>query len=206
MTHDVADTSASPRLCAATVDGAMTPPYERGGPAAIVHLGVGAFARAHLGVYADELLRTGHDALVRGVSLRSPDAERRLGPQDGLYSVTEREPAGDGPPLVRGAFCSVGTGPAAAVEALADPSTTMVTLTVTEKGYGVDEAPAVLAAGLAARDRSLPAPVVVSLDNLADNGRLLRRRVLEAAGLIDRDLAHWIDREVRFPCSIVQEQ
>ena len=203
MSRNVAGAPVQGRLSAATVGAGHVPPYERGGPAPIVHLGVGAFARAHVGVYADELLRGGHDALVRGVSLRSSDAEARLGPQDGLYSVTEREPTGDGPPQVRGAFRSVGTGTAAAVEALADPSTTMVTLTVTEKGYGVDEAPAVLAAGLAARDRSWPAPAVASLDNLADNGVLLRRRVLAAAERIDVDLARWIDAEVRFPCSVV---
>jgi fructuronate reductase len=203
VTHDVADTTTHPRLCTATLRVADTPPYERGGPAAIVHLGVGAFARAHLGGYADTLLRGGHDALIRGVSLRSPAAQRQLGPQDGLYTVTECEPSGDGAPRVHGAIASVGTGSAAAAEAIAAPSTTMVTLTVTEKGYAVDEAPAVLAAGLAARDRSVLPPVIASLDNLADNGVLLRRRVLDVAGRIDTALARWIEHEVRFPCSVV---
>ena len=191
------------RLASATVRAQHAPPYERGGPAPIVHLGVGAFARAHLGVYADGLLRSGHGALVHGVSLRSPHAEAQLGPQDGLYSLTERERQGDAAPLVLGAFGAVGTGPDVAIEAIAAPSTTMVTLTVTEKGYGIDEAPSVLAAGLSARDRSLPAPVVASLDNLADNGVLLRRRVLAAAERIDVGLARWIEHEVRFPSSVV---
>jgi fructuronate reductase len=177
-----------------------TPEYERGGPAPIAHLGVGAFARAHLGVYADDLLRSGWPARIRGVSLRSPRAAKQLGPQDGLYTLVEREPGEDCPPRVLGAIGSVATGRAAAVEAIAAPETTLVTLTVTEKAYEPDQAPAVVAEGLARRDRTLPAPVVASLDNVLDNGALLRHRVLEAA---DADLARWIAEEVRFPSSVV---
>ena len=66
--------------------------YDRSAPPSIVHLGVGAFARAHLAVYADDLLRAGHPAMIRGVSLRSRSAEDQLGPQDGLFAVDEREP------------------------------------------------------------------------------------------------------------------
>ena len=69
------------------------PAYDRVGPPAIVHLGIGAFARAHVAVYADDLLRAGCPAAIRGVSLRSARAEEELGPQDGLYTVTDREPA-----------------------------------------------------------------------------------------------------------------
>jgi fructuronate reductase len=61
-------------------------------PQRITHLGVGAFARAHLGVYADDLNRRGWPALIRGVSLMSDRAEREMEPQDGLYTVAEREP------------------------------------------------------------------------------------------------------------------
>ena len=83
------------RLSAATLGEAhadLVPTYDRHAPATIVHLGVGAFARAHLGVYADDLLRSGRPATIAGVSLRSPTAEEQLGPQDGLFTVVEREP------------------------------------------------------------------------------------------------------------------
>jgi fructuronate reductase len=86
------------------------------------------------------------------------------------------------------------------VEATAAPETTLVTLTVTEKAYEPDQAPAVVAEGLARRDRALPPPVVASLDNVLYNGALLRQRVLEAA---DADLARWIAEAVRFPSSVV---
>ena len=61
----------------------------------IAHLGLGAFARAHLAVYADELLRRGRPALIRGVSLRSRRAQDQLEPQDGLFTVAVREPGED---------------------------------------------------------------------------------------------------------------
>jgi fructuronate reductase len=188
-------TSPTERLSAAAFEG-----YDRSSPSSIVHLGVGAFARAHLGVYADALLRQGWPATIRGVSLRSPRAEEQLAPQGGLYSVLEREPGEDPPPRVLGAFTQVVTGRDQAVAAIADPATTMVTLTVTEKGYEPGAVPAVVAEGLARRDRTVPPPVVASLDNLLDNGTLLRDRVLEAA---EGDVARWIADEVRFPNSVV---
>ena len=163
-----------------------TLPYDRSGPAPIVHLGVGAFARAHLGVYADDLLRAGHPALIRGVSLQSPRAEHLLGPQDGLYSLTVENEA----PRIIGSFVSVATGPDAAVAAIAAAETTLVTLTITEKGYDGD-APAVVADGLRRRhDAGLPPVVVASLDNLSVNGEVLGERVGHPVG-------------VRFPNSVV---
>src|ERR1700689_1752219 len=89
------------RLSTRTVAGvhaATLPNYDRSSAPAITHIGFGAFARAHLGVYADELLRLGHPALIRGVSIRSRRAQDQLTPQDGLYTVAEREP-GEGATL-----------------------------------------------------------------------------------------------------------
>jgi len=191
------------RLTPSTVGPAESPPYDRRAAAGIVHLGVGAFARAHLGNYADELLRLGHPALIHGVSLRSPLAEQQLAPQDGLYTLSEREPGHVGAPRVLGAFRSVATGRDEAIRAIAAPTTSLVTLTVTEKGYDVGAAPAVVAAGLAARGRDLVPPVVASLDNVADNGALLRARVVAAAERRDPGLSRWIAEEVRFPSSVV---
>ena len=66
------------RMSTATLAGAqvqLAPPYERSAVQNITHLGVGAFARAHLGVYADDLNRRGWPALIRGISLMSDRAE-----------------------------------------------------------------------------------------------------------------------------------
>ena len=185
--------------------------YDRSAPPSIAHLGVGAFARAHLAVYADDLLRAGHPAMIRGVSLRSRTAEDQLGPQDGLFTVDEREPGREPTLRVVGSLASVGTGVDAAIEAIAAPTTALVTLTVTEKGYELDpldggvpaSAPAVLAHGLDRRRGQGPPPVVASLDNVMDNGTLLGQRVIEAAEAFDAGLARWIMEHVAFPCSVV---
>jgi fructuronate reductase len=191
------------------------PTYDRGRTASIVHLGVGAFARAHLGVYIDDLSRLGRPTLIRGVSLRSERALGQLVVQDGLYTVSEREPGRDEPLRVIGSITRVDSGAAAAVDAVAASTTTLVTLTISEQGYDVEpeelehpedphSAPGVIALALARRRRSgIPPPVLVSMDNVLGNGGVLRRRVMEVAGQIDDELPAWIADEVRFPTSVV---
>lgn len=202
------------RLTDVTLPGAFAPPYDRSAPPGIVHVGVGAFARAHLACYADELLRAGWPAMIRGVSLRSRRAEEQLAPQDGLFAVLER--GEDQPPSVTvvGSLASVETGPAAAVDAIADPATTMVTTTVTERGYELEpgdlevgrvpaSAPAVIARGLLARPGDAPPPVIAALDNLLDNGRVLRARVREVVAGVEPERVDWFDRSIAFPSSVV---
>ncbi len=191
------------------------PKYDRTGPATIVHIGMGAFARAHLGVYADDLLRVGRPALIRAVSLRSRRAEEQLSPQDCLYTVAEREPASEPELRVIGSFTSVATGSAAALEALTAPTTGLVTLTITEKGYDLDledaarphhshSAPGVLAHVLAHWQASgRTPPIIASLDNLSGNGSLLHSRVSEIASHIDAALPEWIAEHVSFPDSVI---
>jgi fructuronate reductase len=194
----------------------LLPEYERAGAPVIAHLGFGAFARAHVAVYADELLRRGTPARIRGVALRSRRAQDQLEPQDGLFTVAVREP-GTAPTLrVVGALASMETGPAAALAALTAPATKLVTLTITENGYSsaIDEetalgalpssAPALIALSLEWRRLAgLPPPVFAPLDNLLDNGTVLRERVLHEAERVDGALAAWIARGVCFPSSVV---
>ena len=117
---------------------------------------------------------------------------------------------------VVGALASMESGPAAALAALTAPTTKLVTLTITENGYSdsADEepasgalpssAPALIALALDRRRQAgLPAPVFAPLDNLLDNGTVLRARVLDEAERIDGALAAWIARDVRFPSSVV---
>ena len=182
---------------------ATIPSYDRSLPPRIVHLGVGAFARAHLGAYADDLLRQGWPATIHGISLRSPTAERQLLPQAGLYTIEEREIEDVVPLRVIGALTSVATGSDAAIAAIAAPETSMVTLTVTEKAY--DEASpvaALLAEALAHRHSlGLPPPIIAPMDNLLRGGSLLRARVVAAAA--GHPSADWIEHEVAFVNSVV---
>lgn len=193
----------------------------------IVHIGPGAFHRAHQAVYVDDLLARYPDWGICGVSLHSTGVRDALRPQGGLYALAL---LGEQPGLrVIGAvreLLAAREEQAAVIARLADPAVRLVTLTITEKGYclaGEDldlthpdivhdlAAPAAprsaigyLAAGLQARRaRGLQPWTVLSCDNLAGNGLRLRRAVLQFGERIDPDLARWIDSEVAFPCSMV---
>lgn len=198
------------RLATATLElvrDAEVPRYDRSPPPSIVHVGVGGFARAHLAVYADDLLASDHPATIRGVSLRSHRAERELAEQDGLFSVTTREHASPPKTRIVGSLTSITTGEGPAIDAIADPGTTLVTLTVTEKGYRLDASdsvPFVLATALDLRRTRTHEPLVIaSLDNLIDNGSLLERQVQRAARWIGGSLDEWITEAVQFPRSVV---
>ena len=197
----------------------------------IVHLGFGAFHRAHQGVATQAALRhqPGPWGIV-AVNLRSAGPIRDLAAQDGLYSVTVRGPGGDRVEVIGvtvGWLCAAEDRDQV-LDRLADPDTRIVTLTITEKAYGLDPAtggldlahPAI-AADLADPDRPTGAVgmivaalarrrangtaafAVVSCDNLPANGRVLARLVREMAARRDRGLADWIAAEVAFPSSMV---
>lgn len=208
------------------------PAYDRKSlKAGIVHIGIGAFHRAHQAIYTDLALEDSFgDWGITGVSLRSTEIARDLRDQDYLYSVVTRDRSGDSIRVV-GAI----VGAVAASEdrekllaLLADPATRIVTMTVSEKAYGVDPTtggldlnhPAVatdikapehpvgvigyLTEGLRRRRDAGIAPfTVLCCDNLPSNGRVVRRLVLEMAAMRDRALAAWIGEAVTFPSSMV---
>ena len=124
----------------ATLPGEVAQPgYARGEQArGIVHLGIGAFHRAHQAVYTDDAMAAGdRDWAITGVSLRSRQVHEQLAPQDGLYTVATRDAEGEQLRLI-GAVREVlvaPDAPDAVAAALAAPATRIVTLTVTEKGY-----------------------------------------------------------------------
>ena len=136
------------RLSASTLAGLPAPirrpAYDRSGlKPGIVHLGLGAFARAHLAEYTEDALERRFGAWgIVGASLQRPDQRDRLQPQDGLYTLLKRAPAG--PELrIIGSVLDVlvaPESPSALVARLAAPETRIVSLTVTEKGYCHDPA------------------------------------------------------------------
>jgi fructuronate reductase len=170
-----------------------------------VHLGLGAFARAHVAVYCDDLLARGvGDAGIHGISLRSPATRSALEPQDGLYTLVEAE--GDRTELrVIGSVRQVEVGEAAAAAAIADADTRAVTMTITEKGYARSGAAArAIVTGLRQRrELDLPPPVVVSCDNHPANGAVARAAVVDHARETNDELANWIESEVAFPSTMV---
>jgi fructuronate reductase len=161
----------------------------------VVHLGIGAFHRAHQAVVFDDL-----GWGVRAASLRSASVRDAMAPQDNLYSLVVGEDV-----RVIGAVRQVIVArehPQALIDALAAPETQIVTLTVTEKGY----LPGAGAAGFLARGldlrraRGLAPFTAISCDNLAENGRKLRDTVLAESGGALRD---WIAERGAFPQTMV---
>ncbi|NDW00928.1 mannitol dehydrogenase family protein [Salipiger sp. PrR002] len=197
----------------------------------IVHLGLGAFHKAHQAALTDlAMTAEGGDWRILGVSLRSPKASDELHPQNGLYTLIVKGAEGTSAQVigsVADAICSAGH-PEPALAAMAAEGTKIVSLTVTEKAYGLDRAaqgcdvahPAV-AADLASpqapqgvlglltealrrrRDAGFAPFTVLCCDNLPENGVLLRGAVVDFARRIDPDLSEWIALNVAFPSTMV---
>ncbi len=195
--------------------------YQRSAMASgIVHFGIGAFHRAHMAWYTDLAMEAGaRDWLITGVSMRSPDMAERLNPQDGLYTLVERDGVGARARVI-GAVDRVlvaPDAPAAIVAALAAPATRIASFTITEKAYGrstnggLDPALAgagsiypLLAAGLSARRAAgLSGITLMSCDNLADNGAVLRRLLLAWLDAHDPATTEWAAQSCSFPATMV---
>lgn len=196
----------------------------------IVHLGIGAFFRAHCAVYiAEAMAASGGDWGILGVSLQSPGTRDLLAPQSFAYTALELGPNGRTPHVIE-AVCDMLVAPEdpeAVLSRMADPLVRIVSLTVTEKGYchepstgrlNMDHpdirhdlttalprsAPGFLVRALQRRrDAGLRPFTVLTCDNLPSNGQLVRGIVLDLARAIDPDLADWIASEGRFPSSMV---
>ncbi|HEX6118509.1 MAG TPA: mannitol dehydrogenase family protein, partial [Dongiaceae bacterium] len=196
----------------------------------IVHLGIGAFHRAHQAVYTDTALR--HDPAwgTVGASLRGADTRNALAPQDGLYTVAVRSADGDALRVI-GAVQRVLVAPerpAALLETMADPRICIVSLTVTEKGYCHDpatgelneahpdiihdlakphtprSAPGLIVAALAKRRAAGVAPfTVLTCDNLPANGRMVKRILTRFGGLVGRGLGDFVAAELACPATMV---
>ena len=197
----------------------------------VVHVGVGAFHRAHQAVYFDELAQRGISSEwgITGVGLHSEEVRAALAPQNWLYTVIERGAAAERIRVV-GAMknCLLArTDPETVFAVMARKETRLVTLTVTGGGYHVDPvtgqldrdhpdagptarsrapltAAGYLVEALDRRRRDRIAPfTVLSCDNVPHNGSVARTAVTGLAALRDRRLARWIEHEVAFPDSVV---
>ena len=202
------------------------PTYDRSAlTAGIVHIGVGGFHRSHLATYADELASTGHrDWAIVGSGVMPTDARMAqvLGAQDGLYTLVTRSDQGTSVQVIGSIvdFTLAASDAEPLVSRIADPATKIVSLTVTEGGYPVDEdtrsfdptrAPAsrdsafgiIVAALGRRRDLEIGPLTVMSCDNVIENGAVARAAVLGVADDFDPSLARWIEENVTFPNGMV---
>jgi fructuronate reductase len=185
----------------------VTPIYDRRHHApGVVHLGLGAFHRAHQAMVFDQLLAGGDTRWgIHGVGMTRPDLVNQLKTQDGLYAV--RVADGQGVKWqVPGALWRTNVATTerdAVVQAIAAPSTRWVTLTVTEKGYMPNLAQLLLD-GLRLRQQAgLSGITIASCDNLQGNGHKLQALVKAAAAPQDSEVLSWLDAQCAFPCSMV---
>jgi fructuronate reductase len=172
----------------------------------VVHLGLGAFHRAHQAMVFDQLLRDGDMRWgIHGVGMTQAGLVNKLRAQDGLYAV--RVAGANGIEWhVPGALwqTSVATTERQNVlNAIAAPSTRWITLTVTEKGYTPVLAQ-LLIDGLRLRHAAgLAGLTIASCDNLQGNGHKLKAIVHATASSQDAELMTWTDASCAFPCSMV---
>jgi mannitol 2-dehydrogenase len=201
----------------------------------IVHFGVGGFHRAHQAAYLDSLMQDGKalDWGICGVGVLPSDVRMRdvFAAQDCLYTLVVKDPAGGWEPRVIGSiveYLLAPDDPDAVVEKLADPSTRIVSLTVTEGGYNIHPVtgefdpttPAVRADlepdavprttfGLVTealrrrRERGVEPFTVMSCDNIQGNGHVAHKMFSAFARLRDPELGSWIEATVPFPNSMV---
>jgi len=196
----------------------------------IVHLGLGAFHRAHQAVFVDDCLNSGETGWgIVGASLRSPDTRDALGPQDGLYTLSVVDGCGETLRVIGSILSSLVApeNPSALLDALTDPGIRIVTMTVTEKAYlrdpfgDLDLSHSDITWDLANPDRprtvhgflieaitrrraaGIEPFTVLSCDNLPANGATLKRLAVTFAKARDADLAAFVEREIAFPSSMV---
>lgn len=199
----------------------------------IVHLGFGAFHRAHQALFADELAAKSNsdwgycEVNLFGGELLIEDLRK----QDHLFSIIEK---GEHDTKIKtvGSVCeslhSTLDGYQAVIEKMAEPQVSIVSITITEKGYGIElntghldinhpfiapdlanpnepkSAVGCIVQALRLRmERGLSPISVMSCDNMPENGKITRNAVLDFANHVDTKLAGWIDMNISFPSTMV---
>ncbi|MBV7565404.1 mannitol dehydrogenase family protein [Pseudomonas sp. PDM27] len=201
----------------------------------IAHIGVGGFHRAHQAFYTDALMNTGEglDWAICGIGLRAEDRRARddLKDQDYLFTLFELGDGDDTEVRVIGAITDMllaEDDTRALIDKLASPQIRIVSLTITEGGYCIDDSTGefmahlpqiqhdlahpdtpttvfgLLCAALARRRAAGTAAfTLMSCDNLPHNGAVTRKALLAFAALHDSPLRDWIAANVSFPNAMV---
>ncbi|OBG86314.1 mannitol dehydrogenase [Mycobacterium sp. E136] len=196
------------------------PTYDRSGiSVGIVHFGVGGFHRAHQAMYVDRLLEKGRakEWGIAGVGVMPADRKMAdvMATQDGLYTLLLEKPDGSREARVIGSIVDyryAPDDPESVIELLAAPTTRIISLTITEGGYNIDNvggADGVSVFGLVVdalarrRDRGITSPTIVSCDNIEGNGDVARHAFTTYAERVHPGLGEWIETHTKFPNSMV---
>jgi len=218
---------------------AKVPVYDRAKiKAGIVHIGIGGFHRAHQAFYCDQLLHQNEsvDWGICGVALLERDDKiyQTLKRQDGLYTLIVKELDGTWNPRIIGSlveYLFAPEDPQAVIAKIADSDTKIVSLTITEGGYNIDEAtgefnlknPLIqhdlskpenpktvfgyLTQALKIRkEQDLKGITIQSCDNVQGNGKVMKKTLLAFVNAAQPDLLDWIENYVSFPDSMVDRE
>lgn len=198
----------------------------------IIHIGVGNFHRAHQAMYMHKLFDAGlaHDWAIRGAGIKSYDAVMRdkLQQQDWLTTVVELDENNLTAQVTASMMDFIDNDAATLITALSESEIRIVSLTITEGGYFMDDKTGafnlahpeiqadianiaqpstvfglMIAALKIRRDNNIQPFTVMSCDNIPHNGDVVRRVIQEMANAIDANLASWIKANVTFPNSMV---
>ena len=201
--------------------------------ARIVHIGFGAFHRAHQALFTDRLLNKGNSdwAICEVNIVGGEELINDIRKQDHLYTVLEKGATSKQAYIigsVKESLLAPTDGIETILEKMADPVVEIVSLTVTEKGYcmlpggtGLDLDNDLIKADLASPSKPMSAPGVIvealnrrmqrglksftalSCDNMPENGLVLKKAILDLANARDPQLAKWIQNNTTFPCTMV---
>ncbi|GFE96276.1 MULTISPECIES: mannitol dehydrogenase family protein [unclassified Gluconobacter] len=216
--------------------GVQAPPYDINGiKPGIVHFGVGNFFRAHEAFYVEQILKDDPNWGIIGVGLTGGDRSKKKAEefkkQDCLFSLTETAPSGKSTVRVMGAlrdYLLAPADPEAVLKHLSDPAIRIVSMTITEGGYNINESTGAFDLENAAVQQDLKTPeapstifgyvveglrrrrdtggkafTIMSCDNLRHNGNVARKAFLGYAKARDPELAKWIEENATFPNGMV---
>ncbi|MEP7705416.1 mannitol dehydrogenase family protein [Paraglaciecola sp. 25GB23A] len=194
----------------------------------IVHLGPGAFHRAHQAVFTDNAMEYGGNWCICGVSMRSSGVRDELASQDNLYTlaVLDENPSYQLISAIK-QILVLSEQRSLVMQQLTAATTHIISLTITEKGYCLTSdglldlahpdikhdlanpeipcsAIGLLVTALAFRHQECTAELtIISCDNLADNGTKLAKAIIAFATHVDPVLAAWIKQTISFPNTMV---
>ena len=208
------------------------PTYDRSNlKTRMVHIGFGAFHRAHQALCSDKLAEQGSDWGYCEVNLNSGNLIQALREQNLLYTLTEM--ADDSLQtrvigVITQALHGKSDGIEAVINAMSQPEVAIVSMTVTEKGYCHQPAsgnlnpdhpdivhdlqnpdsprslPGLILAAIRRRQKQdLPAFSVMSCDNMPENGHVIRNVIVQLAQYQDPALADYIQQHITFPSTMV---
>lgn len=176
----------------------------------IVHIGLGAFHRAHQAWFTDQVDAENQWGIVAFTG-RSVKVADELRDQDGLFTLVERADHGDKFQVIKSIVrAEDGSDMDAFVSTISNPQIAIITLTITEAGYGMDAnghvdtnnpPPALhrLAVALEARRRTHGRGLaIVSCDNIPNNGGLLKTAMTDLFGLFSSQAIRWLETNISF--------